>query len=290
MWLTALVSAGAVSMPSASSVTVGHSTLSIPCGPGVTVAVDWYLPSAPATGVVLLQHGYSGQKADVAPLARAIVAKSGALVVAPSMNSSGSCSIETAAMHQAVAQVFASRSALVTSAAAAGWNKPVPEAFVLAGHSAGGNLALDAARYLAGTAAFSELRSVVLFDGGTTNTTSQAPSALQAIPGKQVLTVSSPPGTACKLGDTTPAIVAARPGQFVGVQIENGLHLDAIGYAGSAFWGFVVCGWPAQANVAATQQIGSDWITNALTGASLGITSGTSGQRIPVGQATAVVL
>lgn len=276
------------------SVTTGQSTLVIPCGSGVAAPVDWYKPSVAATGLVWLEHGYLSSKGDVAALAQGIARSTGALVVAPTVSSTTTdpCSIDTTALHQAVAQLFVNRAALAASATAAGWTQPLPGPFVLAGHSSGGNLALDAARYLAGTAAFADLRAVVMFDGASQDATGvQATQALATLTGgnwRPVLQIAAPATPCNPYTPVTRALVAARPGQFMGVRLENGQHLDAIGYVN--FLGNLLCGWPRAENVAAVPQIASDWITNALTGSTLGIVGGTPGQRVPVGAATAVVL
>ena len=109
----------------------------------------------------------------------------------------------------------------------------MPRPFVLMGHSLGGNFALATAADTVG-GAVSDLRAVVLLDAGSFDNGAQASAALSVLTGanwRPVLDVASPPGTACKLGDLVPALVAARPGQFVGVQLVNGLHLDSIGYS-----------------------------------------------------------
>lgn len=263
------------------SVTVGHSTLAIPCG--APVQADWYKPSGTPTGLVWVQHGYLSSRSDVAGFAQDLAAKTGALVVAPTLSSTQTdpCWEGAPAERAAAASMFTGdRAALTASARAAGWAGPMPPQYVLMGHSLGADFALV-------TGSLSSPAAVVLLDGGNFDA-APANAALTAIPGTKVLTVSSPPGTACKVGDLTAQLVAARPGQFVGVQLVNGLHLDAIGY--SNFAGNLLCGWPRLENVAAVQTIADAWVTNAFTGSAGGITSGIPGQRIPVGAATAVVI
>lgn len=116
----------------------------------------------------------------------------------------------------------------------------------------------------------------------------QMRQALPVIAGKPVLQVGAP-ATVCNPDRRgTRALVESRPGEFVGVELVNGSHMDAVGYAN--FWGNVFCGFPRVENVAAVQTIAVDWIGNMLTGSSNGITGGTPGQQVPVGSATAVVL
>lgn len=279
----------------ASSVTTGQSTLAIPCGGGVTAPTDWYKPAAAPIGLVWLEHGYLSSKADVAALGQAIASRTGALVVSPTMSSTPTdpCWIDGSPLHQAVARLFVNRAALEASASAAGWTQALPAPFVLVGHSSGGNLAVDVARYLIGTAAFVDLRSVVMLEGASQDAAmTQMRSALAALTDanyRQVLQVGAPPTSCNPDRRGTHALVEARPGQFVGVELVNGNHVDAIGYAN--FLGNLLCGWPRWENVQAVPTIASSWITNAFTGSASGISGGAPGQRFAVpGGATAVVL
>jgi hypothetical protein len=214
------------------------------------------------------------------------MAREGALVVSPTLPASGPCWIDGSPLHQAVAALVASRSALEASARAAGWTQPLPAPTVLAGHSSGGNLAVDVAGYLAGAA---DVRAVVMLDGASQDPgMTQMRAALAKIPSLPVLQVGAPPTVCNPDRRGTRALVEARPGRFVGVEIAGGQHLDGVGYAN--FFGNLLCGWPRPENVAAARQIASDWVLNALTGSSVGIVGGAPGQMIPVGAATARVL
>jgi hypothetical protein len=157
---------------------------------------------------------------------------------------------------------------------------------VFVGHSSGGNLGVDAARYAAADA---DVRGVVMLDGASQDPgTAQMRQALPLIPEVPVLQAGAPPGPCVPDRRGTAALVESRPGQFVGVELVNGNHLDAVGYVN--FWANLWCGWPRTENVQAVRQITVDWVENLLAGASSGITGGTPGQTIPVGAAVAKVL
>ena len=282
------------------AVVVGHAGLEVPCGPGGTrLSTDWYLPGSGSrrpTGIAWVQHGFFQTRRNIAGLAGYIAAHAGAIVVAPTMSSNpfaaGGCWINGAPMQRAVAELFAERSALQRSAdAAKGGHVSLPRAFVLSGHSAGGNLATAAAgdTTLPG-GAIAELRAVVLYDavdsGGAME---EALNRLTGDEDRPVLDITSPPSACNALGRGSRALVSARPGRFVGVQLVGGTHLDAEG-PDSGPLARAVCGRPTQANVRALRSIASDWITNALTGSSMGIVDGTAGDEIPVDGATAIVL
>src|SRR5262249_5664303 len=112
------------------TITVGHSTLNIPCGSGVQAPADWYMPSGTPSGLVWLVHGWLGTKSDVAPLAQAIATRTGALVVAPSLSpwpwEQGGCWMSGEPLERAVAGLFTDRTALTASARAAGWAAALP--------------------------------------------------------------------------------------------------------------------------------------------------------------------
>ena len=282
------------------TVVVGHAGLEVPCGAdGTRLPADWYLPgsgSRRATGVVWVQHGFFRTRRNVATLARAVAARTRAIVVTPTVSSNPfaaeGCWINGTPMHRAVARMFAGRSALQRSAdAAKGRHVPLPRAFVLSGHSAGGNLATAAAGFttLPG-GAVADLRAVVLYD--PVDSGGAMPEALGRLTGgadRPVLAITAPPSACNAFGSGTRALVTARPGRFVGVQLAGGSHVDAEGPDSDPL-ARGLCGSPIQANVEALRSIASGWITNALTGSSIGIVGGTPGDRIPVDGATAVVL
>jgi hypothetical protein len=162
---------------------------------------------------------------------------------------------------------------------------------VLSGNSAGGNLATEAAGDTAMPGGdIADLRGVVLYDAVDHGTS--MPNALARLTGaddRPVLQIASPPNLCNAFGSGTAALLSARPDRFVGVELVNGTHLDAegpdIGLLAEA-----VCGHPQTVNVDALRVLAADWITNALTGASLGIVGGSPGEAISVGGATAIVL
>ena len=103
---------------------------------------------------------------------------------------------------------------------------------------------------MVGSAGFANLRSVVLLDGGSGYypPTPHELAALAALSGsnwRPVLQIASPAGI--RPTDVTDALIASRPGQFVGVELKNGNHLDAAGY--SNLLANLLVGWPRPENV-----------------------------------------
>ncbi|HZE05675.1 MAG TPA: hypothetical protein VE127_10650 [Solirubrobacteraceae bacterium] len=279
-------------------VRVGHAPLMLPCGSaGVTVPTDWYFPQRghAATGLVWLQHGFFETKANMAGVAKAYAERAGAVVVVPTITSNpfaaGGCWLNGARMWRAVAATLTNPAELQASAEDAyGGAVWLPERFVLSGHSAGGNLALAAAGDLAVGGDVAELRGVVLLDG--VDFAGAMRTGLQRLTGpddRPVWQVASPPSSCNAGGSGTQAVLAARPGRFVGVELLRGTHVDALGTDAGLF-AELACGFPRPENIRAARLISCQWVFDALTGAQIGILSGTPGQQISVAGATAVVL
>ena len=283
----------------ASTVTAGRARLGIPCGStGTSVEADWLFPDRRRpTGVVWVQHGFFRAAANILTLARYVAGQTGAIVVAPTIGSNpfavGGCWINGPPMAQAVAALFAgSRDALQRSAdSARGHHVTLPRPFVLTGHSAGGNLATSAAAAttLPGGAS-RHLRGVVLYDavdfGGAMT------AALGRLSGSErrpVLQIAAPPSAGNAFGSGTNALLTARRGSFVGVQLVGGTHVDAEGPDSDPL-AWLACGTPRPENVVALRSIAADWIRSVLTGSARAIAGGTPGERIDVDSATAVVL
>lgn len=293
--LAAAPCAGARSRP---PVLVGHSPLALSCGSaGTTVPTDWYFPQRRrgAAGLVWLQHGFFETKANMIGVANAYAERAGAVVVVPTITSNpfatGGCWLNGAPMWRAVAAALTVRAELQASANEAyGGTVWLPDHFVLSGHSAGGNLALVAAGDLAVGGDVANLRGVVLLDG--VDFAGAMGTALQRLTGpndRPVWQVASPPSSCNADGSGTQALTAARPGRFVGVELLQGTHVDALGTDAGLF-AELACGFPRPQNIRAARLISSQWVFDALTGARLGILSGTPGQQISVAGATALVL
>jgi hypothetical protein len=281
---------------SPTSVVVGHSTLEIPCGPdGVTVPADWYFPTggtAPPTGLIYLNHGFFRSNDNVAALATTLAQETNSIVVAPTTSSNfvdcDGCWVNGEPMQRAVADLFVGeRKALNASATAAGYDGTLPEDFVLAGHSAGGNLATAAAGYTVDNGSVAYLKAVILFDAVDNNGAME--TALAKLPDDvPVLQIASPCSICNAFGSGTKALVAARPGQFVGVMMKDGTHLDAEG-SNTDILAELACGIPRPRNVDAVPNIAAGWIVDAFTGSRTGV-YGPAGAVIMVDKATATVL
>ncbi|HWS91652.1 MAG TPA: PE family protein [Mycobacterium sp.] len=299
-------------------VKVGFSILEIQVGPfGYPAPTHWYFPtqadgSVHAHGVIYLQHGFGAIGWFYNSLAIQLAESTDSIVVVPTVSSIplpfGAWLIG-APMQQAVASLFlGSETALNISANHAGYQGTLPVDFIMTGHSAGGGLATIAAgdyvADLGGNTADNHLLGVVMFDGVAINSTSFAPSIanLQTLNIPDYV-VAAPPQAWNLNGATTNELVSLYPGQFVGVELVNGSHVDSM--LGDKpvidFASQLVTKFSPGGNTAAVYTLSTGWINDMYAGAGptdpiyglYGTTGGylpPGGQQIILGPATGIVL
>ncbi|MFG1930129.1 alpha/beta hydrolase [Mycobacterium sp. NPDC048908] len=269
------LAAGPPVLPPGSTVTVRRSTLDVG---GKTVTADWYFPneSEPATGLIYLQHGAFAVGSMYSYTAADLAEQTNSIVVAPTMSTNGYAPdgmwLGGAPLQMAVADLFeGDRDALTASAsAAAGHPVTLPQQFVLAGHSLGGGFVTATAADLAGDKAAQDLAGVILFDPvAPAGQDGVLATAFGDLPDDlPVLLIGSPPSSWNELGAAANALVAARPGEFVGVILDGGSHGDA-SQGGNPLIQLILkvaTGVPRAENVAAAQTLASGWISDMFAG------------------------
>ena len=304
----------AVSVPTdtppttAPAVLVGHSTLTIPCGPGYTARVDWYFPAqADGTvnpqGVIWLQHGFLANSSFYSALATNLAAQTNSIVVVPTLTSNplacAGCWLNGTAMQQAAATLFiGDRTALNESAAAAGFVGTLPDNYILAGHSAGGNFAAAVAGYvIANGAAVAEdgtnlLRGVVMFDGVTNaGVLSSTVPKLNDL-GIPIYQIAGRNQIWNAFGTGTNDLLKANPGRFDGVVLVGGSHVDSM--LGSNpiidFFAQLITKFSPPGNTNAVYVFADGWINDMYAGnQDTGLYPG-PGETVQIGRATAVGL
>jgi hypothetical protein len=296
----------------------GTSYLNLAVGAnGYSAPARWYFPtqadgSVDARGVIYLSHGFLATGGYYSPLAIALAETTDSIVVTPTVSSlplPGGAWISGTQMQQAVGELFVgNEAALNLSASQAGYHGTLPQSFVIAGHSAGGGLATaaggDYVADLGTSTANNHLLGVVMFDGVATNATSFAP----AIANLQTLnipdyTVAAPPQMWNLYGATTNQLVSLYPGQFVGVELAHGSHVDSM--LGDKpvvdFASQLVTKFSPGGNTAAVYTLSTGWINDMYTGHGptdplyglYGTPTGyepPGGQEIHLGPATGIVL
>jgi pimeloyl-ACP methyl ester carboxylesterase len=295
---------GAPVLPAGSNVTVRTSTLTIPVARGRTVEADWYfLNDGPTpTRLIYLQHGLGASAPLYSYTAATLAEQTHSIVVAPSLTSnffdSDGAWLGGTPMQVAVADMFVGdREALTESAsAAAGYEVTLPKRFVLAGHSLGGSLVMGAAGYMVDNGAIADLAGVLLLDSVDVNNT--VPTALQKLTGtnyRPVLDISAERYVWNMYGRVGDELEAARPGQFNGVMLVGGRHIDALqgGNPLLQISQYLVAGFSQPQNIEAVKTLAVGWVNDMFAGTHDGI-YGVPQQSIQIdtsaGAATAVVL
>ena len=231
-------------------VRTGSAVLNIPCGPnGYASSANWYFPTqadgtVAANGIIWLQHGFLGFNSWYDTMAQQLAQQTDSIVVAPNIFWFNTpfcpgCYLSGQPMMEAVATMFeGSRSALTASANSAGFYGPLPQKFLLTGHSAGGNFATGVAGMIENPAnnnsAAGDLLGVVMFDGvADPGLFAQSIGYLDqaGIPDYQI---AGKPQSWNAWGQTTEQYSLLHPDQFTGVEIDNGAHTDVV--AGSSLF------------------------------------------------------
>jgi PE family/Lipase (class 3) len=294
------------------------SFLGIPLGPiSYSAPALWYFPTQPdgsvhATGTVYLQNGFGAIGWFYQPLAIQLAGSTDSVVVVPAVSSIPlpfGAWLNGVQMQQGVASLFlGNETALNISANQAGYQGKLPVDFIMTGHSAGGGLATIAAGdYIAdlgANTADNHLLGVVTFDGVTSDSSAFAGAIanLQALNIPDYV-VAAPPQAWNAFGATTNELVSLYPGQFVGVELVDGSHVDSL-LGGKPVIDFVaqlVTQFSPPGNTAAVYTLATGWINDIYAGAGptdpiygiYGPTGGyvpPGGQQIILGQATGIVL
>lgn len=275
--------AGPPVLPANSNVTVRTSMLTIPVGSGRKVMADWYFPESgaePPTRLIYLQHGFGAVSSMYSFNAAALAERTNSIVVAPSITSNfldpGAVWLGGTPMQEAVAKLFdGDRAALSESAlAAAGHEVILPRRFALVGHSLGATLVMGAAGRMVDTGAIDDLAGVVLFDGVDVNNT--VPRALDKLTGMNhvpVQNISSERYQWNRYGLLSDELEAARPGEFNGVMLQGGRHIDGLqgGNPILQFAEYVVAGFSESRNIEAIRTLATGWINDMFAGTDSGI-------------------
>ncbi len=285
-------------LPANSTVTVRSSSLTMP-GTDQTVRADWYFPETvdDSTQLIYLQHGFMATGSMYSYTAAHLAQETNSIVVAPSLSSNlfdpRARWLGGSTMHQSVADLFAGDRVELTESATAAAGAPVdlPDRFVLVGHSLGGMLVTGAAGRMAQNGVVEDLAGVVLLDAVDTNRV--LPGALDALGDDvPVLNISSERYVWNLGGVVGDQLEEARPGQFNGVVLVGGRHIDALqgGNVVLQLAEYLVAGFSQSQNIEAVKILSADWINDMFAGGVSVPTESTLEIPTSAGTATAVVL
>ncbi|OWL98509.1 hypothetical protein B7435_24810 [Mycolicibacterium peregrinum] len=284
------------------SVEVSTSTLVI--SEGHEVESNWYFPTSangePPTRLIYLQHGFLANGPLYSYTASYLAQSTNSIVVTTTFTSNP---FEADGMwlggdnlHEAVAQLFldpdrtALNASMDTAELKAGRteNLDVPTQFVLVGHSLGGGFAPGVAGYYAegltrrrdqGLDAPNDLAGVVIYDAvpmgsiipdamerldeletnGTADPSDDDPN--DYIP---IYEVGAPLNFLNVFSDVNDQLTEARPGQFTGVVLEGGVHMDPMQGGNPLIQAaaYLIAGFPQPQNPLAVRDLSAGWIND----------------------------
>lgn len=284
------------------SVEVSTSTLVI--SEGHEVESNWYFPTSangePPTRLIYLQHGFLANGPLYSYTASYLAQSTNSIVVTTTFTSNP---FEADGMwlggdnlHEAVAQLFldpdrtALNASLDTAELKAGRteNLDVPTQFVLVGHSLGGGFAPGVAGYYAegltrrrdqGLDAPNDLAGVVIYDAvpmgsiipdamerldeletnGTADPSDDDPN--DYIP---IYEIGAPLNFLNVFSDVNDQLTEARPGQFTGVVLEGGVHMDPMQGGNPLIQAaaYLIAGFPQPQNPPAVRDLSAGWIND----------------------------
>lgn len=284
------------------SVEVSTSTLVV--SEGHEVESNWYFPTSangePPTRMIYLQHGFLANGPLYSYTASYLAKTTNSIVVTTTYTSNP---FEADGMwlggdnlHEAVAQLFldpdrtALNASMDTAELKAGRteNLDVPMQFVLVGHSLGGGFGPGVAGYYAegltrrrelGLDAPNDLAGVVVYDAvpmgsivpdamgrlseletnGTADPSDDNPD--DYIP---IYEIGAPLNYLNVFSDVNDQLSEARPGQFTGVVLEGGVHMDPMQGANPLIQAaaYLIAGFPQPQNPLAVRELSAGWIND----------------------------
>lgn len=279
------------------SVQVSTSTLVV--SPGHEVEANWYFPTTGSgdapTRMIYLQHGFLANGPLYSYTASYLAEQTNSIVVTTTYSSNPFAEdgmwLGGDNLHEAVAQLFldpertALNASMDTAELKAGReeNVDVPTEFVLVGHSLGGGFAPGVAGYYAeglatrreaGEDAPNDLAGVVTYDAVPMG--SIIPDAMNGLADLEasdhnnpddyipIYEIGAPLNYLNVFSDVNDQLTTARPGQFTGVVLRGGVHMDSMQGANPLIQAaaFLIAGFPEPQNPLAVRELSAGWIND----------------------------
>ncbi|MFD1814211.1 alpha/beta hydrolase [Rhodococcus gannanensis] len=214
----------------------------------------WYLPDGPVSALMLLEHGFSRSCANLDGTARAIAGQGLMVVCLDEDMTAGN-----PALADDLADALARRTVVPPN------GLPLPQRYVVGGHSAGGHFAALVGAGLV-ERGYPDLAGAVLFDPVAAEGFSAAVRSVSAGGTRPVLSIAASPSVV-NLFDNSFGALASLGSGFVGVQLLGGsCHVDVegedtdlIGIVGAA------CA-PDPVNTARLRELGGVWARDLAAG------------------------
>jgi pimeloyl-ACP methyl ester carboxylesterase len=247
---------------SSSSSTCTNSSLTIG---GTSYSVDWYQPNATASGLMLLEHGFSRNCGHLRGSSKAIAQK-GLAVLCVNADMSGG----NEALGNALGDLLTARTITPPN------SKPLPVNYIVGGHSAGGHFASVVGARLAANG-YANLKGAVLFDPVASGNFTANLEAISANGTRPVLSVAARPSITNLTNNSFGALETLAT-NYVGIQLVwekynlgvfpvggschtdvEGENTDFIGTAGA------LCS-PNATQTSRLRDFGSTWAKDLATG------------------------
>jgi hypothetical protein len=231
---------------------------------GTSYNVDWYLPNGAASGLMVMQHGFSRGCGNLRGTAKA-VAEKGVMVLCLNADMSGG--------NPGLAATLGDALAARTIAPPAG--RALPTAYVVGGHSAGGHFASAVGARLAAKG-YAGLKGAVMFDPVAADGFSANLKAISAGGARPVLSVAARPSV-INLSNNSFGALKDLANPFVGVQLVwsgfafgipygGSCHTDSEGENGDAIGNTAALCTPSATQTARLRDLSSTWARDLTTG------------------------
>ncbi len=279
------VGAPAASAAPAPTLAIADTTVDAPCGRAdIPVKIRWYLPDAPPTGLLWLQHGFARSAQNLDGLARSYAAQ-GFLIASTSIDSFSvaGCSVsynlaDNKVFVAAMATVFgdadepagALAHSLNRANAMAHRSIAMPPRMIFSGHSAGGEFVVTAADALrrSDLIGYRRLQGLVLLDPVNSFQGNNFRTAVTELSTADLLirVISTPPSLSNNFGSAVRILEHSTRQPFLGVQLTTGVHIDAEGESTDIIGIASQLAAPRPRNVRVIRTLAPHWADDLVTG------------------------
>jgi hypothetical protein len=231
---------------------------------GSSYSVDWYMPNGSATGLMLVQHGFSRNCTRQRNTSKAIMEK-GLIVLCLNADMSGG----NPGLGNALGDLLASRNVTLPG------GRALPTRYIVGGHSAGGHFASVVGARLAAKG-YAGLAGAVMFDPVASDGFGGNLQAISAGGTRPVLSVAAR-GALINLYNNSFGQLKDLANQFVGVQLVwtgfnifgpygGSCHTDSEGENGDAIGNIASGCTPNATQTARLRDLSSNWASDIARG------------------------
>jgi hypothetical protein len=232
---------------------------------GSSYSVDWYMPNATPSALMLVEHGFSRNCTRQRNTSKAIMEK-GLMVLCINANMSGG----NPALGNALGDLLTSRAFTLPG------GRAIPTKYIVGGHSAGGHFASVVGARLHANG-YAGLKGAVMFDPVAADGFGANLAAISAGGTREVLSIAARPA-AINSQNNSFGPLRDIANTFVGVQllwtsysgtsgVGGSCHTDSEGENGNGIGNFASGCTPTATQTARLRDLSSNWAANIATGA-----------------------